>query len=81
MKAIYVDFMHLKIEGEVEVESKETVDDMYYKTDKGMIPIAYLIKPEHKGEATLLMEQVKVEKARYEKFAYNCFTQIGKLRI
>ena len=80
MKALIIDFMNLSIEGEVET-NKKVIDEVFYDTPNGPVPIAYLLKPECRPQIERILARVEEKKKEYETFAYRQFTKMGEFRI
>ena len=69
MKALRIDPANAVIVDQIETE-KRKVEGLYYVTDKGMIPIAYLMKLEHHNEIEADLAEIRRRRKELAKFEY-----------
>ena len=82
MKALLLDPVNMEILYEVEVFKKKRIGDMYYRTDRGMIPIAYLFKPENHEQLEKCCHAIRKKREELLDFEYDYFNNVfPKLRI
>lgn len=78
MKALVVDFVNCEIRGEVDIEDWPNIhEDMFYKTNKGYIPIAYCFKPDYRETVYMWLLRLKAEKEKYEDIRYSTIKMLS----
>jgi hypothetical protein len=79
MKAIIVDFIEAKITGEVEViDFPNRIDQIYYKTSLGCIPVAYLYRPEDRKYIKKCLEDFRRRRDSLRQYEHDTFQQMRK---
>lgn len=81
MKALLLDVANLEIHGEVEVLNFKLVEGMYYKTDKGMIPKAYLFDPKHRQDLLKTLHAIQEERRKLNVFEHAMFSKVLPLML
>ena len=74
MKALLVDADTMEIIKEIEVLSFTVKDGMYYHTEDGFIPIAYLMKLKNRKYIEKCGEDYRKQRRQFRKYEYDMWT-------
>jgi hypothetical protein len=81
MKMLRIDPTTKQIFDEIEVYSTQRVEGMYYKTEKGMIPLAYLYPLDKREQLEALLKEIRdAEKVCEDIKARIYYQELPKLR-
>lgn len=76
MKALRYNPITHALEDEVEVNSLIPIDGMWYSTNRGLEPIAYLYDPKHKETLDVLLDQYRRKLAEMREYETHLFYKV-----
>lgn len=72
MKAIVVNFTECKISHEVTIQNwPNKVDEMYYATELGNIPVAYCFKPDSREIIEAILQDIAKKRAQLRQYEHD----------